>query len=205
VTYGADKDDNPMSQHKKEGFLNGDVFMVLDYIDYDLSGLLEHPGIILTEDHIKSYTKQILEGVFFMHKNNILHRDIKSANLLVTRDNQIKIADWGLARFYNAYEKSHKYTNPVVTLWYRAPELLLGLKEYGFGIDIWSVGCVFAEMKCKACIMKGQDESEQLSLIYQIFGSPNTDLLDLYKMYPKFNEITVPKVYEKSLRSKLPM
>jgi serine/threonine protein kinase len=201
ITYDGEET-NP--EFKREGFVKGDVFMVLDYIDHDLSGLLEKPEVQLTDEHICSYTKQLLEGVFYMHKNKILHRDIKTANILVTKDNVIKIADWGLARSYNTSEQSHKYTNPVVTLWYRAPELLLGLREYGFAIDMWSVGCVFAEMKCKGPIFKGKDEVDQLSLIYQLCGSPGADVLEVFKKYAKFGEVSVAGTYEKSFKTKHP-
>ena len=108
----------------------------------------------------------------------------------MTRDNQIKLADLGLARSYSPNEKSLKYSNPVVTLWYRSPELLFGLREYGLAIDIWSVGCVFAEMKCRSAVFKGGDESEQLNLIFDTCGSPVDDIQDLYKSYPKYNEFT---------------
>lgn len=137
-----------------------------------------------------------------MHKGSILNRDIKPANILITKDNQVKIADWGLARSYNALDRSHKYTNPVVTLWYRAPELLLGLREYGFAIDMWSVGCVFAELLFKTAVFKGKDESDQLGLIYQTLGTPNNDVLDVYKTYPLFNEIKVAETYARDLKSK---
>lgn len=201
VTYdGSDKS----AEFKKEGFLRGDVFMVLDYMDYDLAGLLESPHIQLTEEYIQCYIKQILDGIYFIHKNKILHRDIKTANILVTKDNQIKIADLGLARSYNSNETSHKYTNPVVTLWYRAPELLLGLREYGFAIDIWSIGCVFAEMKCKGAIFRGKDEAEQLQLIYQICGSPSAELNEIYKRFPNYDKININTKFEKSFNAKFP-
>ena len=201
VTYdGNDKN----TEYKKEGFVRGDVFMVLDYVDNDLAGLLESPSIVLTDEYIQCYMKQILDGIFFIHNNKILHRDIKTANILVTKDHQIKIADWGLARSYNSNETSHKYTNPVVTLWYRAPELLLGLREYGFAIDMWSIGCVFAEMKCKGAIFRGKDEAEQLQLIYQICGSPSAELLELYKKFPSYEKIQVTGEYEKSFKTKFP-
>jgi serine/threonine protein kinase len=82
--------------------------------------------------------KQLLSGVKFLHQHKILHRDIKSANLLITKNNVLKIADWGLARI--VYSPEQKLTNPVVTLWYRSPEVICGSRYYGNEVDIWSVG-----------------------------------------------------------------
>ena len=93
----------------------------------------------ITSGHVKCYMKQLLSGLHYLHVKKILHRDIKSANILVTRNNVIKIADWGLARTYLDSTKQD-FTNPVVTLWYRSPELLLGCKRYGSEVDIWSMG-----------------------------------------------------------------
>ena len=98
-------------------FMNGDVFMVFDYGDYDLSGILQSRDVMLTKAHIKSYMKQLLEGIHFMHKNMILHRDLKSANILITKHNVLKIADLGLAHVYQ--KENTRMTNPVCSLWYR--------------------------------------------------------------------------------------
>jgi serine/threonine protein kinase len=140
VTYDDnDKDKEPSLADKK--FETGDVFMVFEFVDYDLSGLLKSSGLNLTEQHTKSYLYQLLNGVQYLHENGVLHRDLKSANLLVTKNNVLKIADWGLARSLpeNNPEKA-KLTNPVVTLWYRSPEVIVGSKQYDTGVDIWSVG-----------------------------------------------------------------
>lgn len=122
-------------------FQSGDVFMVFEFVDYDLSGLLKSSGITLTEQHAKCYLEQLLRGVQYLHDNGVLHRDIKSANLLVTKNNVLKIADWGLARTLpDDIAGTAKLTNPVVTLWYRSPEVIVGSKRYNKGVDIWSVG-----------------------------------------------------------------
>jgi len=114
------------------------VFMVFEYMDFDLSGLMDSRDMVFSTNHVRCYAKQLLSGVCYMHKNKILHRDIKGANILVSRDNRIKIADWGLARSY--YSSVQRLSNPVVTLWYRCPELLLETKKYGPEIDIWAAG-----------------------------------------------------------------
>jgi serine/threonine protein kinase len=137
VTYNGDETDEPTVTNK--GFNIGDIFMVFEFVEFDLSGLLKSSGLILTDNHVKSFLMQLLEGVKFLHDNNILHRDIKSANLLVTKGNVLKIADWGLARSVSIHP-DRRLTNPVVTLWYRSPELILGSRFYGPEVDIWSVG-----------------------------------------------------------------
>jgi serine/threonine protein kinase len=89
---------------------------------------------------------QILKGIHYLHSRTVIHRDIKGANILISSKGEVKLADFGLARlFYPGNERVH-YTNRVVTLWYRAPELLLGARNYTDTVDMWSVGCVFAEM-----------------------------------------------------------
>ena len=129
-----------MIQCSRKNSLRGDVFMVFEFVDYDLSGLLKaKPDLFNNRDRVKSYLRQLLDGVSFLHSKNILHRDIKSANLLVTKGNVLKIADWGLARTIPEGGVS-RLTNPVVTLWYRSPEVIVGSRQYGRGVDTWSVG-----------------------------------------------------------------
>jgi len=113
--------------------------MVFEYLEYDLTGILETPEIRFTQDHLKSWSRQLLQGVHYMHRNKVIHRDLKASNLLVNKKGQLKIADWGLARSWNSEMK--RLTNKVITLWYRPPELLLGCLEYTPKIDMWSVGC----------------------------------------------------------------
>jgi cyclin-dependent kinase 12/13 len=137
VTYNDHDSDEPTVRDK--GFNIGDVFMVFEFVDFDLSGLLKSGRITCTEEHVKSFLHQLLKGVQFLHSSNILHRDLKSANLLVTKGNVLKIADWGLARSMTI-NPSRKLTIPTVTLWYRSPELILGNRQYGPEIDMWSVG-----------------------------------------------------------------
>lgn len=176
-----------------------DIFMVLEYCDFDLSGVLRNPNVVVTENHIKSYMKQLLEGVAFMHQNQVLHRDIKGANILITRGNVLKIADWGLARSYQTTQSNQlRLTNPVVTQWYRSPELLLGATSYSVEIDMWSIGCLFAEMRMSSHQPlfpgKSGDDNNQLELIFQLLGSPTgqleEDFLKLPKCPPNFREWT---------------
>lgn len=136
--------------------------------------------------------QQLLNGLYFIHNNNILHRDMKSANILITRTGILKLADFGLARVYSQKDRN-RLTNRVVTLWYRPPELLLGARVYGPEIDIWGAGCIMAELWTRFPIMQGHSEQEQLRLISQLCGSirpeiwPGVEKLDLYgkvELYP---------------------
>lgn len=135
---------------------------MFEYLDHDLAGLLDTQKAHISRMHIKCYMKQLLEGVAYMHKNKILHRDIKGANLLLDNQGHLKIADWGLARPWN--ETRIGYTNNVITLWYRPPELLLRESNYGPAIDMWSVGCIFAELLYGSPILPGKNELNQVLL-----------------------------------------
>lgn len=141
VMYDENQKDKEITLADKK-FETGDVFMVFEFVDYDLSGLLKSSGANLSDQHCKCYLQQLLRGVLYLHENGVLHRDIKSANLLVTKNNILKIADWGLARTLpdETVGGVAKLTNPVVTLWYRSPEVIVGSKRYDKGVDIWSVG-----------------------------------------------------------------
>ena len=138
VTFeGHEYEREPSLMDRK--FQIGDVFMVFEFVDYDLSGLLKSANFQVTEDLIRCFLFQLLDGIKYLHDNGILHRDIKSANLLITRNNVLKIADWGLAR--NIPENpSIKLTHPGVTLWYRSPDVIAGSKRYSKDVDIWSIG-----------------------------------------------------------------
>jgi cyclin-dependent kinase 12/13 len=144
--------------------------MVFEYLEYDLTGVLETPEIRLTQDHIKSWSQQLLGGTHFMHINKVIHRDLKASNLLINRRGELKIADWGLARSWNSEMK--RLTNKVITLWYRPPELLLGCIDYTPKIDMWSVGCIIAEMFRRSGFLKGANEATQLDLIFRTCGTP---------------------------------
>lgn len=160
------------------------VYMVFEYHAYDLTGILQSPEIRLTQDHIKSWSRQLLLGTHCMHVNKIIHRDLKSSNILISKNGQLKIADWGLARSWNKNMK--QLTNGVVTRWYRPIELLLGAKEYSPKIDLWSVGCIIAEMFRRDGLLKGGDsEASQLQLIFQTCGHPNeNDWPDIRRLCP---------------------
>lgn len=155
--------------------LSCSIYLVFEYMEHDLSGLLSCPDIKFTGSQIKCYMKQLLNGVEHCHERGIMHRDIKTSNILVNNDGILKIADFGLANYTSSRQRREPLTSRVVTLWYRPPELLLGSTNYGPSIDLWSVGCVFAELNMGKPILKGRTEVEQLHKIFKLCGSPQSD------------------------------
>ncbi|PFH50529.1 hypothetical protein AMATHDRAFT_144903 [Amanita thiersii Skay4041] len=169
------------------------VYMVFPYMDHDLAGLLENERVKLQPSHIKLYMKQLLEGTEYMHRNHILHRDMKAANLLISNNGSLKIADFGLARSYDpnvaragldSRGRDKRYTNCVVTRWYRPPELLLGARHYGGEVDIWGIGCVLGEMFSRRPILPGTSDLDQLEKIWQLCGTPNQHTWPNYDALP---------------------
>ncbi|KAH7432621.1 hypothetical protein KP509_07G031100 [Ceratopteris richardii] len=149
----------------------GSIYMVFEYMDHDLTGLSDRPGMRFTIPQVKCYVRQLLTGLHYCHINQVLHRDIKGSNLLIDNNGILKLADFGLARFFTG-DQNAKLTNRVITLWYRPPELLLGSTKYGPAVDMWSVGCIFAELLCGKPILPGKNEVEQLNKIFELCGSP---------------------------------
>ncbi|KAK0561092.1 serine/threonine protein kinase, CMGC, CDC2/CDK sub [Tilletia horrida] len=220
------------------GAVRGTIYMVEPYMDHDLNGLLENQQIgILPPSQIKLYMKQLLEGTLYLHKNRILHRDMKAANLLINNEGSLQIADFGLARpFADANDlpsnstssarrsangnghgrspyaqhgastetelennedrpawkgkgKAHgsnqkEYTGMVVTRWYRPPELLAGMKNYGPAVDMWGLGCILGEMYLKRPMFKGASEINQMQLIVQAVGYPHPNTYPDWKNLP---------------------
>lgn len=132
------------------------IYVVMEYMDHELKSILEDRRMEFSHGQIKCLMKQILEGLHFTHKRWIIHRDLKTSNLLYGNDGILKICDFGLARKFGS--PLRPYTNLVVTLWYRAPELLLGTEIYSPAIDMWSIGCIFAELILKDPLMMGKGE-----------------------------------------------
>ncbi|GIY09024.1 cyclin-dependent kinase 9 [Caerostris darwini] len=178
-------------------------YLVFDFCEHDLAGLLSNVKVKFSLGEIKMIMKQILRGLYFIHSNKILHRDMKAANILITKNGVLKLADFGLARAFGGYNQPNRYTNRVVTLWYRPPELLLGERNYGPPIDIWGAGCIMAEMWTRSPIMQGVNEQHQLNLICQFCGSivpetfPGCETLELYK------QIRLPKDLKRKVKERL--
>ncbi|GAA94944.1 uncharacterized protein L969DRAFT_78413 [Mixia osmundae IAM 14324] len=152
----------------------GHVYMVFEYLDYDLTGVLHHPQLELTAAHNKSIMQQFLSGLQYIHSRNVLHRDLKGSNILLDRSGNVKLADFGLARFYVPH-RNNDYTNRVITQWYKPPELLFGGTVYGEEVDMFSAGCIFVELFTSRPIFQGQDEIDQLSATFKIMGTPTLD------------------------------
>ncbi|CAH8360802.1 unnamed protein product [Eruca vesicaria subsp. sativa] len=150
------------------------LYLVFQYMDHDLAGLASSPVVKFSESEVKCLMRQLLSGMEHCHSRGVLHRDIKGSNLLIDDGGVLKIADFGLATIFDPNHK-RPMTSRVVTLWYRAPELLLGATDYGVGIDLWSAGCILAELLAGRPIMPGRTEVEQLHKIYKLCGSPSED------------------------------
>ncbi|CDW57115.1 Cyclin-dependent kinase 2 [Trichuris trichiura] len=165
-------------------------FLVVELMDYDLKALIAsvhgekfHPQLVKVSLIFKSCTLkcaipfipnimwQLTQAIAFCHLNQIWHRDIKPQNLLIDRTGRVKLADFGLARFTKI--QCEKYSSKVVTLWYRAPELLLGEKRYTSYVDIWSMGCVFFEMVTLNPLFPGTSEIDQLFSMFRLLGTPD--------------------------------
>ncbi|KAF8098312.1 hypothetical protein N665_0269s0036 [Sinapis alba] len=161
---------------KLEGIIiskaSGSMYLVFEYMDHDLSGLASTPGINFSQAQIKCYVKQLLLGLEHCHSCGVLHRDVKGSNLLLDRNNNLKIADFGLSTFR---QRKQPLTSRVVTLWYRPPELLLGSTDYGVTVDLWSTGCILAELFTGKPLLPGRTEVEQMHKIFKLCGSPSEE------------------------------
>ncbi|KAL3644448.1 hypothetical protein CASFOL_009628 [Castilleja foliolosa] len=162
------------------------IFMVMEYMEHDLKALMETMKQPFSQSEVKCLMLQLLEGVNYLHHNWVLHRDLKTSNLLLNNRGELKICDFGLARQYGSPLKP--YTQLVVTLWYRAPELLLGAKQYSTAIDMWSLGCIMAELLSKEPLFNGKTEFDQLDKIFKILGTPNETI------WPGLSELPGVKV-----------
>jgi cyclin-dependent kinase len=145
--------------------------LVFEFLDQDLKKLLDTCDGGLDTATTKSFLYQLLRGTAHCHQHRVLHRDLKPQNLLINREGYLKLADFGLARAFGIPVRS--YTHEVVTLWYRAPDVLMGSRKYSTPVDIWSVGCIFAEMVNGRPLFPGNNDSEQLQYIFKIMGTPS--------------------------------
>ncbi|WVF73159.1 hypothetical protein IAT40_007978 [Kwoniella sp. CBS 6097] len=178
----------------------GSVHMVFEYMDHDLTGLLAHPTLTFSPGNIKSLSHQMLAGLAYLHDRSILHRDMKGSNILLNSRGELKLADFGLARWYS---KRHRddYTNRVITLWYRSPELLMGETVYGPEVDMWSAGCIMLEIFTTKPIFQGSDEINQLEVIYNIMGTPDEAAWPGVKDLPWYELVKPKDVIESKFRT----
>ncbi|XP_073790347.1 cyclin-dependent kinase 9 isoform X2 [Danio rerio] len=184
----------------------GSIYLVFDFCEHDLAGLLSNANVKFTLAEIKRVMQMLLNGLYYIHRNKILHRDMKAANVLITRDGVLKLADFGLARAFSLAKNSqgNRYTNRVVTLWYRPPELLLGERDYGPPIDLWGAGCIMAEMWTRSPIMQGNTEQHQLTLISQLCGSITPEVWPgVDKKYELYQKMELPKGQKRKVKDRL--
>lgn len=163
-----------------------EVRMFLEYMDMDLGSLISKHPKSLTPDKIKKYIFQILLAVEFCHRRGVLHRDLKPHNILYdTTKDVVKLADFGLARQMERTPVSN-FTAEVLTLWYRAPEVLMGLPRYGGAVDVWSVGCILGEMALKKPLLPGDCEIDQLFRIFRFTGTPTDQTWPAFSSMPSY-------------------
>ncbi|KZT06865.1 Pkinase-domain-containing protein [Laetiporus sulphureus 93-53] len=180
------------------------VFIVMDFIEHDLKTLLTVMPTPFLQSEIKTLMIQLLSAVAHCHERWILHRDLKTSNLLMNNRGTIKVADFGLARRYGDPVGVGGLTQLVVTLWYRAPEILLGATEYSTAVDMWSVGCIFAELLLKEPLFQAKGEIELLSMIFKLLGPPTPHSWPDYHKLPLAKTINFPPPHPPQLRQKFP-
>jgi len=177
------------------------LYLVFEFLDQDLKRHMDSLGHPLEPMLIKSYLYQLVKGIAYCHCHRILHRDLKPQNLLIDRLGNLKLADFGLARAFGIPVRT--YTHEVVTLWYRAPEILLGCKQYSTPVDIWSVGCIFAEMVRRRPLFPGDAEIDELFLIFQQLGTPTEDVWPGVSKFPDYKP-TFPQFRAKAWHQIMP-
>lgn len=170
--------------------------LIFEYLEFDMKKLLKALTTPLSQNSIKNYTRQLLEGIIHCHNRRIIHRDLKPQNLLIDHSKEIlKIADFGLARAFSVPIRT--LTHEIETLWYRAPEVLLGQKEYSLGVDIWAIGCIFAEFHERRPIFVGDSEIDQIFKIFQFHGTPTEKVWPGIQSIPEFKP-TFPRFRAKN-------
>eukprot|EP01111_Echinosteliopsis_oligospora_P011451 TRINITY_DN3789_c0_g1_i1.p1 TRINITY_DN3789_c0_g1~~TRINITY_DN3789_c0_g1_i1.p1 ORF type:complete len:301 (-),score=70.99 TRINITY_DN3789_c0_g1_i1:166-1068(-) len=147
------------------------LYLVFEYVEQDLKKYMDSVPGMINPLLVKSYMYQLLRGIAYCHSHRILHRDLKPQNLLIDRNGALKLADFGLARAFGIPVRT--YTHEVVTLWYRAPEILLGARAYSTPVDVWAAACIFAEMATKRPIFPGDSEIDELFRIFRVLGTPS--------------------------------
>ncbi|CAD8138783.1 unnamed protein product [Paramecium octaurelia] len=173
------------------------LYLIFDFVDLDLKKYMESVPQ-LDRVQVKKFIHQMLQALNYCHQNRVIHRDLKPQNILVDiKQQNTQIADFGLARAFGLPLKT--YTHEVITLWYRAPEILLGQRQYSTPVDIWSLGCIFAEMAQKRPLFCGDSEIDQLFKIFKIMGTPKestwpgvSTLPDFKSTFPRWPTPTNP-------------
>lgn len=189
------------------GSVTDEVVLVMEFLEHDLKTLQEDMPEPFLVSEVKTLLRQLVAAVSFLHANAILHRDLKTSNILLNNRGLLKIADFGMAR-YAPPPDAPPLTQLVVTLWYRAPELLLGADDYGPEIDMWSVGCIFGELLLKEPLLQGKNEVDQLARIFALCGLPDDRSWPGFWRLPNAKGLKIPRDAGKSgggvMRTKFP-
>uniref|UniRef100_A0A8C5BE91 Protein kinase domain-containing protein n=1 Tax=Gadus morhua TaxID=8049 RepID=A0A8C5BE91_GADMO len=165
--------------------------LVFEYLDKDLKQYMDDCGNIMSMHNVKIFLYQILRGLAYCHKRKVLHRDLKPQNLLINEKGELKLADFGLARAKSVPTKT--YSNEVVTLWYRPPDVLLGSSEYSTQIDMWGVGCILYEMAAGRPLFPGSTVDDELHLIFRLLGTPTEENWPGITSIEEFKSYKFPK------------
>ncbi|KKK16330.1 hypothetical protein P175DRAFT_0109745 [Aspergillus ochraceoroseus IBT 24754] len=196
------------------------LYLVFEFLDLDLKKYMEalpvseggrgralpdgsslSRNLGLGDAMVKKFMAQLVEGIRYCHSHRILHRDLKPQNLLIDRDGNLKLADFGLARAFGVPLRT--YTHEVVTLWYRSPEILLGGRQYSTGVDMWSCGAIFAEMCTRKPLFPGDSEIDEIFKIFRLLGTPDEATWPGVTSFPDFKP-TFPKWKREEARNLVP-
>jgi len=158
--------------------------LVFEFLENDLKAYVDDCKGIIDLNNVKIFLYQLLRGLQYCHKKKVLHRDLKPQNILINQFGELKLADFGLARAKSVPIKT--YSNEVVTLWYRPPDVLLGSVDYTTSIDIWGVGCIFAEMVTGRPLFPGQANEDQIELIWKTLGTPTESTWEGVSLLPEY-------------------
>uniref|UniRef100_A0A9J8ADR2 cyclin-dependent kinase n=1 Tax=Cyprinus carpio carpio TaxID=630221 RepID=A0A9J8ADR2_CYPCA len=176
--------------------------LVFEYLDSDLKQYLDNCGNLMSMHNVKIFMFQLLRGLSYCHKRKILHRDLKPQNLLINDKGELKLADFGLARAKSVPTKT--YSNEVVTLWYRPPDVLLGSTEYSTPIDMWGVGCILYEMATGRPMFPGSTVKEELHLIFRLMGTPTEETWPGITANEEFKSYLFPQYRAQALINHVP-
>jgi cyclin-dependent kinase len=175
------------------------LYLVFEFLDLDLKRYMDSIGDKdgLGPGMVKKFCYQLVKGLYYCHAHRVLHRDLKPQNLLINKEGNLKLADFGLARAFGIPLRT--YTHEVVTLWYRAPEVLLGSRHYSTAIDMWSVGCIFAEMAMRQPLFPGDSEIDEIFRIFRLLGTPDEDIWPGVRSLPDYKP-TFPQWHPHDLK-----
>ncbi|XP_045709589.1 cyclin-dependent kinase 16-like [Phyllostomus hastatus] len=182
--------------------MENSLTLVFEYLDKDLQQYLDDCGSIINMHNVKLFLFQLLRGLAYCHRKKVLHRDLNPQNLLINRRGELKLADFGLARTKSILTKT--YSNEVVTLWYRPPDLLLGSSHYSTHVDMWGVGCIFYEMATGQTLFPGSGVEEQLHVIFRVLGTPTEETWPGILSNKDFRARNYPRYCAEALGSHVP-